>query len=129
MQDVETTAVEPPTSGAAEPAAITPGPRASALHRLYSDATTHVLKTCSYRKFATCFPSPARNRADMLKDLHKQFTTDLGRQMRLNFEVILQDSEVVERLNELDRLIEDAKRKRARAQSDAQGDAVQYPIP
>lgn len=106
-----------------------PGPRASALQRLYSDATAHVLRTCSYKSFASCFPSPAHSRPETLKDLHKQFTNDLGRQMRLNFDVILQDSDVVQRLNELDHLIEEAKKKRAKAQEEAQGEAVQSPIP
>ncbi|QIW97222.1 hypothetical protein AMS68_002740 [Peltaster fructicola] len=124
MEGVQTTA----TTEVAPQVTATPGPRAAALQRLYSDATTHVLKTCSYKSFASCFPSPAHARPDILKDLHKQFTTDLGRQMRLNFDVILQDSDVVQRLNELDYLIDDAKRKRAKAIEEAHGEVLQHPI-
>lgn len=111
------------------PVAAAPGPRATALQRLYADAITHVLKTCSYDNFATCFPTPAKEVPDSLKHLHEQFTDRLGASMRMNFEQILAERNVVTSLNELDRLVEEAKKRKAKAQEEAQGQAVPTPTP
>ena len=49
-----------------------------------------------------------------MRALHEQFTQKLAEYMRREFENILLDRNVVPSLNELDRLIEDAKRRKAR---------------
>ncbi|KAF2210941.1 hypothetical protein CERZMDRAFT_44535 [Cercospora zeae-maydis SCOH1-5] len=98
----------PPTPSA-------PGPRATALQKLYNDAINHVLKTCSYTNFAACFPTPAREVPEAVKLLHEQFTHKFGEGMRREFESILADRNVVPSLNELDRLIEDARKRKAQA--------------
>lgn len=117
IQDSQPTIID--SSAVSEaPAQIVPGPRASKLQKIYAAATNHVLQTCSYKSFASCFPTPARVKPDVLKDLHRQFTSDLGRQMQLNFDVILEDNDVIPRLNELDRLILEAKKRRAEAGQD-----------
>ncbi|KAF2172098.1 hypothetical protein M409DRAFT_17340 [Zasmidium cellare ATCC 36951] len=97
------------------PTPSTPGPRATALQKLYSDAITHILKTCSYTNFASCYPTPSTNVPASMRQLHDQFTQKLAEYMRREFENILVDRNVIPSLNELDRLIEDAKRRKARA--------------
>ncbi|KAK4545446.1 hypothetical protein LTR36_002796 [Oleoguttula mirabilis] len=109
-----------------------PGPRATALQKLYADAIAHLLKTCSYPNFAACFPTPAQQVPGSMKVLHEQFTAKLGEVLRRNFDVILAERGVVGALNELDGLVEEARRRKGR--SDAMGDGGQgrdggVPIP
>lgn len=114
-----------PSPAAAPPVAATPGPRATALQKLYGDAIAHVLKTCNYANFSACFPTPAKEIPGQLKNVHEQFTDRLGETMRREFENILEDRHVVGSLNELDGLIEDARRRKAR--SIEEGGAVPVP--
>ena len=103
-----------PSPVPAPPVATAPGPRASALQKLYNDAIAHVLKTCSYHNFSACFPTPAAQVPGSLKLLHEQFTEELAKSMRREFDGILEDRHVVGSLNELDGLIEDARRRKDR---------------
>lgn len=66
-----------PSPVTAPPIAAAPGPRASALQKLYHDAIAHTLKTCSYTNFASCFPTPAKHAPDAMKDLHSDFIQKL----------------------------------------------------
>jgi hypothetical protein len=118
-----------PSPAPPPPVAAAPGPRATALQKLYGDAIAHVLKTCSYSNFASCFPTPAKQVPDSLRHLHEQFTDRLGASMRTNFEQILTERNVVPSLNELDGLIEDAKKRKMKAEEDADGQPVQTPVP
>ncbi|RMY42858.1 hypothetical protein D0864_15993 [Hortaea werneckii] len=107
-----------PSPASAPPVASAPGPRAAALQKLYNDAINHVLKTCSYDNFAKCFPTPSREVPQSMRQLHEQFNEKLGNQLRSNFEDVLRDRNVVPSLNELDRLVEEAKRRKTRAQEE-----------
>lgn len=118
-----------PSPAPPPPVATAPGPRATALQKLYADAIAHVLKTCSYNNFASCFPTPAKEVPDSMRHLHEQFTTRLGDVMKMNFEQILTERNVVPSLNELDALIEDAKKRKAKAEEESNGQSVQAPIP
>jgi hypothetical protein len=118
-----------PSPAPPPPVATAPGPRATALQKLYADAIAHVLKTCSYNNFASCFPTPAKEVPGSIKHLHEQFNDRLGSNMRTNFEDILTERNVVPSLNELDALIEDAKKRKAKAEEEANGQPVQAPIP
>ena len=118
-----------PSPAPPPPVAAAPGPRATALQKLYADAIAHVLKTCSYNNFASCFPTPAKEVPGSIKHLHEQFNDRLGSNMRTNFEDILTERNVVPSLNELDALIEDAKKRKAKAEDEANGQPVQAPIP
>lgn len=119
-----------PSPAGPPPTPSTPGPRASALHKLYNDAIQHILKTCSYTNFAACFPTPATCVPGSVKLLHEQFTQKLGESMRKEFEEILLERNVVASLNELDRLIEDARRRRERDRERmGQGGEVLVPVP
>ncbi|GAB7358418.1 hypothetical protein MBLNU230_g2485t1 [Neophaeotheca triangularis] len=106
-----------PTNGAASPSpppptASAPGPRAHTLITLYNEAVTHILARCNYNNFANCFPTPAREVPAAIKNLHAQFVERLGESMRGHFEGILKERGVVERLNELDGLVEEGRRRK-----------------
>ena len=103
-----------PSPALSAPIPTAPGPRATALEKLYADAITHVLKTCNYANFSACFPTPAREVPGSLKLLHEQFTEKLGEGMRREFESILEDRHVLGGLNELDGLIDEARRRRGK---------------
>lgn len=102
-------AASPPPSA---PTASSPGPRATTLITLYNDAVTHILSRCSLQHFSACFPTPAREVPAAIKNLHAQFIERLGESLRGHFDGILKDRGVVERLNELDGLVEEGRRRR-----------------
>lgn len=114
-------ALPPPTPSA-------PGPRATALLKLYNDAITHILKTCSYSNFAACFPTPAQQVPQSVKLLHEQFSAKLGESMRKEFESILDERGVVHALNELDALVEDARKRKEKALT-AAAEGQEQPVP
>ncbi|EME48578.1 hypothetical protein DOTSEDRAFT_120425 [Dothistroma septosporum NZE10] len=103
-----------------------PGPRATALQKLYNDAISHILKTCSYTNFSSCFPTPSCTVPGSLKLLHEQFTSKLGASMHKEFTSILEERNVIPSLNELDHLIEDAKRRKTQA-SESQSPTTSKP--
>ncbi len=104
-----------PSPASRPPVPAAPGPRASTLQKLYNDAVAHVLKTCNYNNFSACFPTASQNVPATLKNLHEQFTGKLGESMRTHFDEILEDRHVISSLNELDGLIEDAKKRKGKA--------------
>ncbi|KAF1353558.1 Nnf1-domain-containing protein [Delphinella strobiligena] len=118
-----------PSPATAPPIAAAPGPRASALQKLYADAIAHTVKTCNYNNFAECFPTPAKHTPEAMKELHSDFIQKLHHSCKENFHVVLRDRDVVASLNDLDRLVEDARRRRAKAQEAAAGQPVQHPVP
>lgn len=111
-----------PSPAPPPPVPTTPGPRAAALTKLYNDAVTHVLRTCNYANFSACFPTPAAQVPAAVRHLHEQFTTKLGEMLRREFDGLLKERNVVAGLNELDRLIEDARRRKAAAANTSQQD-------
>lgn len=139
-----------PSPVSAPPIAATPGPRAANLMKLYADAISHTLKTCSYDNFAACFPTPAKNAPEAMETLHKEFVERLGEQCRVGlyspstitlgatdangcmqeqFDSILQERSVVPALNDLDRLIDEARKRKTQAEEQANGGPVLAPVP
>lgn len=49
--------------------------------------------------------------------------------MQKEFDAILQDRNVIPALNDLDRLVEDARKRKAKVEEEAQGGPVQAPVP
>ncbi|CZR68477.1 uncharacterized protein PAC_18376 [Phialocephala subalpina] len=99
---------QPPTSH-------TPGPRALAFQDLYNKALDNTLKSISYTSFSSCFPQISVQASQALQGMHSGMISRLGDFAREEFEMILQERGVVERLNSLDDLISDAKKRKARA--------------
>ncbi|KAI9737079.1 MAG: hypothetical protein M1834_000669 [Cirrosporium novae-zelandiae] len=95
------------------PVAVTPGPRATALLRVFDNALSHTLRKNSYSNFAACFPTPARNMPDVLETVWRQMNHVLEERAKVEWEEVLAQREVVARLNELDRLVGEAQNRKA----------------
>ncbi|KAL9624015.1 MAG: hypothetical protein Q9160_001768 [Pyrenula sp. 1 TL-2023] len=97
------------------PTASTPGPRAAALTRIFESALATTIRTHSYANFSACFPTPAKHCPAALEGVWKQLNTKLEDGCRGEFEAILSERGVVQALNEWDGVLDDARRKQARA--------------
>ena len=91
------------------PIAETPGPRASRFQQIYSEALLRTLRANSYANFAACFPTPARHVPRSLESVWRQLNAKLEESARTEFAEILKERGVVGGLNELDRLVGEAR--------------------
>jgi kinetochore protein NNF1 len=94
------------------PTALTPGPLAARLTELYHTALSHTLRACSYENFASCFPTPAKYRPEILKGLWMQVVGKIEEKGREEFEGILVEREVVQGLNTLEGVVEVGRGRR-----------------
>ncbi|QKX53009.1 uncharacterized protein TRUGW13939_00080 [Talaromyces rugulosus] len=101
------------------PVAVTPGPRASRFQDIYHKALRATVKANSYENFATCFPTPARYVPASLESVHRQLNAKLEEGATAEFNEILKEREVVKGLNELDRLVGDARRRKDGGESES----------
>lgn len=105
------------------PTTLSPGPRATALQKVFNDALAHTLRACSYSNFSACFPTPAKYVPEALDGLHRDFLSKLEEVCKKEFSSLMEEREVVASLNELDDLVANAKKSRERVEgsvSDAQ---------
>lgn len=96
------------------PIPLTPGPRAAKFSTLFSSALTKTLSTVSLSKFSACFPTPARHCPHILASVHSQIIQGVEERARREFDEILKERDVVAGLNELERLVAEAKGRRQR---------------
>ncbi|EPS34189.1 hypothetical protein PDE_09153 [Penicillium oxalicum 114-2] len=94
--------------------APTPGLRASRLHQVFDQALARTLRANSYANFAGCFPTPAKHVPASLESVWRQLNAKLEESAKAEFEEILAEREAVAHLNELDRLVSEAKERRER---------------
>ena len=94
------------------PVALTPGPRASRLQKVFSEALLRTLRANSYSNFSSCFPTPAKHVPHSLESVWRQLNAKLEESARAEFEDVIAEREVVGGLNELDRLVGEAKHRR-----------------
>ncbi|KAF2192558.1 Nnf1-domain-containing protein [Zopfia rhizophila CBS 207.26] len=113
----------------APPVAESPGPRAQGLINVFNNAVKATLDKCSYNSFASCFPTTAQHKGDVLDDLRRQIIDQLNRTWKTNFESIMAQRNVVQSLNSLDQCIEDAKVRKKRAETNANCGPVEAPVP
>lgn len=118
-----------PSPTPAPPIADTPGPRAQGLINVFNQASKATLDKCSSNNFASCFPTAAQYRPDVLDNLRGQIVDQLDRTWKTNFEDIMERRNVVKLLNGLDQCIEDAKLRKKRAEVSANGGPVDIPVP
>ncbi|KAK4458427.1 Nnf1-domain-containing protein [Cladorrhinum samala] len=92
---------------------ITPGPRATYLQNLFSQASKHTLdKLSSPANFASCFPTIASKAPGTLDNVQRQMVDRLGGLWQREFQRILESRDVVRKLNELEGLVAEAQRRR-----------------
>lgn len=96
------------------PVAQTPGPRAAQFQKLFSDALNHTLRICSYSKFSSCFPTPAKYAPQTLTSIWEQITSKVEASARKEFEDIMIERDVIAGLNELERLVAEARSRKER---------------
>ncbi|KAL8919943.1 MAG: hypothetical protein Q9208_006511 [Pyrenodesmia sp. 3 TL-2023] len=96
------------------PVAQTPGPRAAQFQKLFGDALNHTLRTCSYSKFSACFPTPAKLAPQTLTSIWRQITTKVEASAKKEFDDIMIERDVVAGLNELERLVAEARSRKER---------------
>ena len=96
------------------PIAQTPGPRATQFQNLFRDALNHTIRTCSYSKFSSCFPTPAKYASQTLNSIWQQITTKVEASAKKEFEDIMVERDVVAGLNELERLVGEARNRKER---------------
>ncbi|OKL59706.1 hypothetical protein UA08_05140 [Talaromyces atroroseus] len=100
------------------PIPLTPGPRATRLQDIYSKALRATLKSNSYENFAACFPTPARHVPASLESVHRQLNAKLEEGATAEFNDIIKERDVIKGLNELDRLVGEARRRKSQGESE-----------
>ncbi|KAL4788439.1 Nnf1-domain-containing protein [Aspergillus varians] len=103
------------------PIAQTPGPRVTRLQDIYSQALARTLRANSYTNFAACFPTPAKHVPASLESVWRQLNAKLEESAKAEFEDILIERDAVAQLNELDRLVGEARVRREGAENDDAG--------
>jgi kinetochore protein NNF1 len=109
--DMEKSPSPPP----APPVQSTPGVRAERLTKVYTTALESTLSAVSYPSFSACFPSIAKNAPKQLEAMHKGMCERLRTFAMGEFGEIMEERRVVERLNELEGLIADARKRKSRS--------------
>lgn len=77
----------------------------------------------SYPAFSACFPTPAAQAPGILKSVHGQITAKIDESSKREFEDIMQERDVVRGLNELERLVGEAGRRREMGVLEGPGEA------
>lgn len=91
------------------PVPLTPGPRASRLQQVFDQALARTLRANSYSSFSSCFPTPAKHVPASLESVWRQLNAKLEESARAEFEDIVAERDAVRQLNELDRLVGEAR--------------------
>ena len=94
------------------PVPLTPGPRASRLQQVFEQALARTLRANSYSNFSSCFPTPAKHVPASLESVWRQLNAKLEESAKAEFEDIVLEREAVRQLNELDRLVGEARYRR-----------------
>jgi len=82
------------------------------------------LRANSYQNFASCFPTPARHVPASLESVWRQLNAKLEESAKAEFTEILTEREAVQHLNELDRLIGEARARRESDRENGNGEAT-----
>ncbi|KAK3313528.1 Nnf1-domain-containing protein [Apodospora peruviana] len=104
--------------------AVTPGPRATRLQELFASTLKHTLDKINRDNFAACYPTVATRAPGTLEFVQRQMVGRLGTQCDKEFDSILQNRNVVAKLNELESLVSDAARRKAEL-----GGGTEPPVP
>lgn len=103
------------------PESQVPGPRASRLQQVFGQALARTLRANSYANFSSCFPTPARHVPASLESVWRQLNAKLEESANAEFEEIIAEREAVKHLNELDRLVGEARTRKAEDENTGNG--------
>ncbi|KAK3807863.1 MAG: hypothetical protein J3Q66DRAFT_85579 [Benniella sp.] len=87
------------------------GPRMTRLRGILNKSLQETLKVCNYNAICECFPALAAANPEELRLVHEQVCQFLNNEVNIEFEKIIEERNIVFKLNGLDRLIADAKSK------------------
>ncbi|EPE10022.1 mind kinetochore complex component [Ophiostoma piceae UAMH 11346] len=93
------------------------GPRAGRLQDLFRSSLQHTLTKISWENFAACYPTAAARNPVTLQAVHRAMVERLRELCASEFAVVLRNRDVVRRLNELEVLAADARKRREEASS------------
>jgi kinetochore protein NNF1 len=79
---------------------------------VYTQALARTLRANSYANFSTCFPTPAKRVPASLESVWRQLNAKLEESAKAEFDDIMREKDAVRGLNELDRLVGEAKLRR-----------------
>ncbi|KAJ5709598.1 Nnf1 [Penicillium malachiteum] len=109
------------------PESQTPGLRASRLIQVFDQALARTLRANSYSNFASCFPTPARHVPASLESVWRQLNAKLEESAKAEFEEIIDEREAVKHLNELDRLVTEARARKEEEEKNGDGQTENAP--
>ncbi|POS86469.1 hypothetical protein EPUL_001324 [Erysiphe pulchra] len=118
-----------PSPQPAVPIPSNPGPRATAFTTLYHSALQSTLNAISYESFASCFPLISAQAPQALRAMWQGMRDGLEAFAVSEFELILQERDVVGRLNALESIIADANRRRDAHLASGEASEKQVPAP
>ncbi|KAF7182445.1 hypothetical protein CNMCM7691_002015 [Aspergillus felis] len=101
------------------PVPLTPGPRASRLQQVFGQALARTLRANSYANFSGCFPTPAKHVPASLESVWRQLNAKLEESAKAEFDDIIRERDAVRHLNELDRLVGEARHRRDNGQGES----------
>ena len=108
-----------PSPAPKAPIPFTPGPLATRLSEAFHQALNHVLRVNSFANFASCFPTPAARKPDILRNVWRQISDRIEERAKAEFEDILKERDVIRGLNELEKLVGEARaRKKGRREGE-----------
>ncbi|KAF9586119.1 hypothetical protein BGW38_009479 [Lunasporangiospora selenospora] len=87
------------------------GPRMTRLRGILDKSLIETLKACNYKALQECFPLLAAVQPDELHQAHERVSEFLKIEVNNEFSQIIEERNVIFKLNALDRLIADAKNK------------------
>ncbi|RKF63682.1 spindle pole protein Nnf1 [Erysiphe neolycopersici] len=118
-----------PSPQPANPIPSSPGPRANAFTTLYHSALQSTLNAISYESFASCFPLISAQAPQALRAMWQGMRDGLEAFAVSEFELIMQERDVVSRLNALESIIADANRRRDEHLASGETSEKQVPTP
>ncbi len=115
INHVEMTDVVSAQSGISTPDTAL-GARAKRLNQILDRSLAETIRSITYDKMALCFPTLASNKPDILLSAHEQVVSFLQTSCQTEFAKVLKERNAVAKLNDLDEVIEDAKRRKDRGE-------------
>ncbi|KAL5928027.1 hypothetical protein ACKVWE_003812 [Pyricularia oryzae] len=92
--------------------AVAPGPRATALQQAFDEALNRTLAKLEWDKFAACYPTVSARAPNSLRSVQQRVVGLLSEKCRKEFQIILDERQVVPKLNELEALVSEAAMRR-----------------
>lgn len=88
------------------------------MQEVFEDRLRHTLAKLSYQNVAACYPTIAAKSPAILRSIQSQMVSVMELKAKTYFERILEERDVVRKLNELEGLVAAAGQRRAEGEMD-----------